>query len=203
MPKKCVALYSRPKKARYARCTVELEPHVLRIYSPDGQCRRLYLDGACFSVRDAACEQRFVRHLILQLHGEVADLITPPDEGAIAPRAARLPSISASTTIIDSGALDTVADWLQGRGRLSGRTIAELARLAVIASPQFAIMIGEWAGQMAVESLLDRLNVTPMRTSASVRDSLRPLELAARTSPRVADALVAALSRSSLLLRRS
>lgn len=157
------------------------------------------LNGARFSIRDAACEQRFVRHLRLHLPGEVVELITPPDEGAIAPRAARLPRVPETVTIVDAASWEALADWLRSRGRLGGRTMADLARLALIATPQFAITIGEFAGQLAVE--LNSLAANPMRTSASLRESLKPLEDAARQSPRVADALVAALSRSSLLLR--
>jgi len=197
--RKCRALYTKAEPKRRSRCTVELEPTLLRIHPPGGPSRRLGLNGAHFSIRDAACEQRFVRHLILHLPGEVADLITPPDEGAIAPRAARLPNISSNVIILDTPAWEALAGWLRGRGRLDGRTVLELARLAVIATPQFAITIGEFAAQLAVDRTRPIAN--PMRTNATLRESLRPLEQAARTSPRVADALVAALSRSSLLLR--
>ncbi len=197
--RKCRALYRKAQPQRRSRSTLELEPTQLRIWQPNGQARRLGLNGCRFSIRDAACEQRFVRHLLLHLPGEVVDLITPPDEGAIAPRAARLPSVGDNVTIVDGSAWEALADWLASRGRLSGRTVTELARLALIATPQFAITIGEWAGQLAVERT--RVMANPMRTPASLRESLKPLEQAARTSPRVADALVAALSRSSLLLR--
>lgn len=163
--------------------------------------RRVGLNGARFTIRDAACEQRFVRHLRLHLPGEVVELITPPDEGAIAPRAARLPRVPETLTIVNAGAWEALADWLASRGRLAGRTMTDLARLALIATPQFAIAIGEFAGELAVE--LNCLAANPMRTSASLRESLRPLEQAARHSPRVADALVAALSRSSLLMRKT
>lgn len=162
---------------------------------PDGRSRTLFLNGSRFAVRDAACSQRFVRHLKLYLRGERADLITPPDEGSIAPRAAQLPGVPDDSLIVDRAAWEAVADWMAGGGRLGGRSIAELARLACVATAQFALVLGEWAAQVAIEMSWERRG--PMRVAGDVRHSLRPLELAAGHNPRAAEALVAALSHTS------
>ena len=126
------------------------------------------------------------------LSSDRADLITPPDEGAIAPRGARLPAAPDSAAVVDASEWDALADWLRSGGRLGGRTVAELARLACIASPQFAVVIGEVAAKVAAEMIWEDRG--PMRRSANMRHSLRPLQEAARANPRAADALVAALA---------
>lgn len=163
---------------------------------PDGRCRTLFLNGSRYAVRDAAHAQRFVRHLKLYLRGDRADLITPPDEGAIAPRAAQLPGVPDDSVVVDIHAFEAVADWIEGGGRLAGRTVAELARLAAVASAPFAITLGEWAAQVALEMSWERRR-GPMRVAGDLRHSLRPLELAAHDYPRAAEALVAALSHTS------
>jgi len=192
---RCRALYSKAH-ARVARARVELEQDVLYLRTADGRLQSLVLNGARFAVRDATRAQRFVRHLKLYLVEGRADLITPPDEGAIAPRAAQLPVAPDGAVVVHAYAWDAVVDWLRGGGRLGGRTIAELARLAAVATPQFAITLGEWAAQVAMELTWERRG--PMRTCGSdVIGSLRPLEEAARVHPSAADALIAALSRSA------
>jgi len=185
-------LYSRPARAPAPRALVELEGDILRLGLSDGRWRSLLLDGARFAARDAACTQRFVRHLKLYLIDGRADLITPPDEGAIAPRAAQLPGVPEDSIVVDAGAWETLVDWLRSGGRLGGRTIAELARLACIASTQFAITVGEWAARVALEGGWERSG--PMRSGLDPRESLRPLEEAAWRSPSAAEALVAAMS---------
>lgn len=121
-------------------------------------------------------------------------MITPPETGAIAPRALGLPGVPDDVAIVEIDEWDAVLDWLHGHCRLSGRTVRELAQLACIASPQFAIAIGEWAARVAAEMTWE--NRGPMRGGAvDLRFSLRPLEEAARRSPRAQDALVAAYSR--------
>jgi len=62
----------------------------------------------------------------------------------------------------------------------------------VIATPQFAIAIGEVAAQVALEMIWERNG--PLRGGADLAHSLRPLYDAARRSPRASDALVAALA---------
>jgi hypothetical protein len=194
---RCRGLYKAQR--RQPRARLELERDILRICLPDGRWRPLFLNGARFAVRDAARGRRFVRHLKLYLTDGRADLITPPDEGAIAPRAAQLPGVPDGAITVDRDGFEAVADWLQGGGRLGGRTVAELARLASIASAQFAITLGEWAAQVAMEMTWDRRG--PLRGGSDLRHPLRPLEEAANRHPRAAEALVAALSRSSRFRR--
>jgi hypothetical protein len=120
-------------------------------------------------------------------------MITPPDQGAIAPRALRLPAVPDDVAILEVNAWEAVFDWLRKGCRLAGRTVRELANLACIATPQFAIAIGEWAAHVAREMTWE--NGGPMRGGGvDLRFSLRPLEEAARKSPRAQDALVAAYS---------
>jgi hypothetical protein len=184
---------------------LELERDLLLLTMPDGRWRGVSLNGARFAVTDAACAQRFVRHLSIAVtddrgDDDRVDLITPPDEGAIAPRAARLPGVPDEAAVVDVDVWEAAVDWLRGGGRLGGRSVAELARLACIATPQFALAIGEWAAQVAVEMIWERSG--PMRGGADLRHALHALQVAARTSPRAADALVAALACSAALRRR-
>ena len=166
------------------------------IVPADGRKRRVVLDGIQFEIRDAASASRFVRHLSLHHGSDRIDLITPPDEGSIAPRAARMPEVPKNVVIIDGAAWEVVADWLRSGGRLNGRTVAELACLACVASPRFAVIIGEWAAEVAHEMNWERNG--PMRASGDARHTLRPLVEAAARSVRAADALVAALSRGAV-----
>jgi hypothetical protein len=179
-------------RARAPRARIELEGDVLRVGLADGRWRNLTLDGARFAARDAACAQRFVRHLKLYLVDGRADLITPPDEGAIAPRAAQLPGVPEDAFVVETSTWESVVDWMRSGGRLGGWTIAELARLCCIASAQFAITVGEWAARVALDAAWEQGG--PMRSGCDPRWSLRPLEEAAAHSPRAADALVAALA---------
>lgn len=195
---RCRALYAKPP-AHSARARVELARDVLFLEMPDGRSRTMLLNGARFAVRDATRARRFVRHLKLYLADGRADLITPPEEGCIAPRAAQLPDVPDDATIVDAHAWEALVDWLQGGGRLGGRSIGELARLAAIASAQFAITLGEWAAQVAFEMTWERRG--PLRGGSELQHSLRPLEEAANRHPRAADALIAALSHSSGRLR--
>ncbi len=175
---------------------VELERDALLLTWPDGNRRLVALNGARVAVRDATACQRFVRHLaIIGQHGRT-DLITPPERGTIAPRAAGLPGVPEDAAVVESGEWETVADWVNGGGRPGGRTVADLARLACIATSQFAITLGEWAAQVAHEMTWERQG--PMRSGAGLRHSLRPLEEAAARSARAGEALVAALSRTAV-----
>ncbi len=191
-----VALYRRAVR-RPPRARLELEASSLVVTIAEGRVRRIGLNGARFVVRDATRDQRFVRHLTLLLPAERVDLMTPSEEGAIAPRAARLPGVPKDAIVVEVAAWEAAVDWLQSGGRLGGRTVTELARLACAATPQFAIAIGEWAAQVAVEMTWERAG--PMRGGGELRELLRPLEAAATRSARAADALVAALARSSRL----
>jgi hypothetical protein len=180
------------------RARVEIGADWLRLTAADGRARELALAGAQVSVVDATSAQRCVRHLHVASAAGVLDLITPPEQGSIAPRAAALPRAPDDAAVVDREVLDTLGAWLLGAGRLGGRTIEELARLARLASPAFALVIGERAGQIAVETTWQWGG--PMRGGAlgdDVRRRLRPLEEAARDSDRAAEALVAALAVSS------
>lgn len=187
---KCTALYSNSLPAPARRTQVELARDDLFLSFPDGRWERMHLHGCCFRAGDAACSQRFVRHLVLENGWLRIDLITPPERGAIAPRAAGIPSAPRDAAVIEPGAWEVLADWLHSGGRLAGRTVADLARLACVATPQFAVIIGELAARVAAELSWERCG--PMRGSGGIINALAPLVDAARTSPRAADALMAA-----------
>jgi hypothetical protein len=198
---RCKALYSHVSRMRHPRAALELERDRFLLTLADGRWRGLHLHGARFFVRDASYTQRFVRHLALWMPEGRADLITPPDEGAIAPRAAGLPVVPEPAIVLEAPVWEAAVEWMRGGGRLGGRTVGELARIACIATAQFAIAIGEWAAEVAAEMSWER--VGPMRSGGDMRHSLRPLHEAARRSPRAADALTAAMARSSALVRRA
>lgn len=180
------------------RTRVEIGGRALHLTLPDGRAREFGLAGTDLAVADATFARRFVRHMRLWSSAEAVQFITPPEEGAIAPRAAQLPRAPEDAGIIDRHTFDTVHEWVVSGGRLGGRTIEELARLARLATSAFAAVIGERAAQMAVETIWPFGG--PMRGGATgddVRRQLRPLEVAARDSDRAAEALVAALAASS------
>ena len=193
---RCAPLYSHAATERFRRARVELAGDTIFLTSPDGRQRNLRLHGCHFRTLDATCSQRFVRQLILRWpsHHGIArvDLITPPDQGTIAPRVARLPSAPDDAAVLEAPAWDAIAGWLARGGRIASHTVAELARLACIATPHFARALGEIAARAAAELLWE--DCGPMRGSGGVRNPLRPFEEAARHSPRAADALLAALS---------
>lgn len=193
-----VPLIRAPGRTR-SRTRLEIGGGALHLTPPDGRAREFALAGADLAVADATFARRFVRHLLLSTAAGDVHLITPPEEGAIAPRAAELPRAPDDAGILDRHAFDTLADWLASGARLGGRTIEELARLARLATSAFAAVIGERAAQMARETIWAFGG--PMRGGATgddVRHRLRPLELAARDSDRAAEALVAALAASAL-----
>jgi hypothetical protein len=187
-----------PARVAWTRSVVELDPCALLIGGADGW-QRVELLGARWRVDDAACARRFVRRLTIVCESGALELITPPDEGSIAPRAARLPVVSDDALIVDARIWETLADWVVAGGRLGGRTVAELARLACVASPVFAVAIGETVAQLAVELAWERLG--PMRSAfgGDLRWLLRPLEEEARESERASEAFIAALSRFALI----
>ncbi|MEM9488014.1 MAG: hypothetical protein AAGC55_02655, partial [Myxococcota bacterium] len=119
------------------------------------------------------------------------DFITPPEVGTIAPRAARLPGVHLGrAAVLEASHWEAIATWLVAGGRLAGLTVAELARLACVATPRFAETLGSYAARAAGELGWERCG--PMRDSGGLRNPLRPLEEAARQSPSAADALAAA-----------
>jgi hypothetical protein len=138
--------------------------------------------------------------LLLERDHERHVIITPPDHGAVAPNVVRLPEAPDDAAIVDDHAWDALADWITGGGRLAGCSIADLARLAAIATPQFAVLIGEVAAQRALELVWATRG--PLRGAGDVESALHPLIAAARHSPRVAEALVAALAHAAGALPR-
>jgi hypothetical protein len=190
----------RRSRALYRDVTLEPVPRAhlalgsseLSMQMPDGQHRCVVLDGATIGVSDASFRRRFVRMLTVERPGERCAIITPPDHGAIAPRAVPLPQAPDDAAVVEDGPWEAVVGWLTSGGRLAGRTVAELASLALVATPQFAIAIGEVAAQVALEMIWEQAG--PLRGGADLDHSLYPLYDAARRSPRASDALVAAMA---------
>ncbi len=202
------ALYRDPVPFRPARAEVQLEPDALTIRMPDGRWLRFSLDG-CTPVAsdgfvvariDVRTERRFVRMLALeQLHARIV-VITPPDQGAVAPNVVRVPEAPPEAAILDVRDFDALCDWVLGGGRLAACAIVDLARLAAIASPQFAAVIGEVAAQRALELVWAARG--PLRGGSDLESALRPLSEAAKHSHRAAEALMAALAHASGIARR-
>lgn len=151
--------------------------------------------------------RRFVRMLILEREpnsgGRGSDrivVITPPDHGAVAPNVVFLPEAPPDAAIIDERAWEALADWLLGGGRLAACSVADLARLACIATPQFAVLIGEVAAQRALEHVWDAHG--PLRGGGDLDSVLQPLADAAKHSQRASEALVSALSHAAGASRR-
>ena len=177
---------------------------------PDGRQRRQSLDGCAATLTDGFVarragndtrpERRFVRMLVLDREHECTVIITPPDRGAVAPNVVRLPEAPEEAAIVDDTAWDALADWVMGGGRLAGCSIADLARLAAIATSRFAAVIGEVAAQRALE--LSWAMAGPLRGGSDVDLALDPLASAARRSPRVAEALIAARAHAAGATRR-
>jgi hypothetical protein len=189
-------LYARAAPRPSAKALLEIEESVLHLTTPEGRTMRVGLAGAQFTVSDATRSQRFVRHLALRVGQQGLDLITPPEQGAIAPRALRLPVAPEHAIVIDTGVWETTVGWLQSGGRLHGLTIYELARLACVATSQFAVAIGERAASIASDMMWERRG--PMRSGGDLRNTLQPFEEAARRSVRAAEALMAALAMGTL-----
>lgn len=186
--------------ASVPRAEVALAGSELTLEVRGGGSRWIDLDGCEHEVVDAAFQRRFVRMLTLERDGERVALVTPPDQGAIAPRVARLPSAPEDACVVDDEPWQVVVDWVRGGGRLSGLSVGELARLATVATPPFALIIGEVAAQVAFEMVWEQAG--PLRGGAALSDSLAPLQRAARVSPRAAEALVAALAACAALRHR-
>ena len=186
------ALYRDDTMRPSPRTEVTVEGSELALHLPDGRWRQLQLDGTSNLIGDATCRRRFVRMVTIERLGESTALITPPELASIAPRAAHLPAAPDDAMVVETSAWEAVADWIASGGRLAGRTIDELARLACIASAPFAVTIGEVCAQVARD--LARLARGPLRGVHDALEWLRPLQIAARSSPRAEEALVAALA---------
>ena len=138
--------------------------------------------------------------LLIEGAGTRACVITPPDQGAVAPNVVRVPEAPAEAAVVDTHAWEALAEWLLGGGRLAACSIVELARLACIAASQFAIVIGEVAAQRALELAWARGG--PLRGGSDVETSLQPLIDAAKSSPRAGEALISALAYAAGAKRR-
>ena len=198
------ALYRDPASFRPARAEVQLDSDVLLLTMPDGRARRHLLDGCSATLVDGFMvtrgpaidrRRRFVRMLVLERDHERCAIITPPEHGAVAPNVVRLPEAPDDAAIIDDHAWDPLAEWIMGGGRLAGWPITDLARLAAIASPQFAVLIGEVAAERALELVWAARG--PLRGVGDLESALHPLVHAARQSARVAEALVAAFAHAA------
>jgi hypothetical protein len=186
------ALYRDPERVSAPRAELTLAWSELTVHYHDGTSRWIDLDGCANDVVDAAFRRRFVRMLTIERDSEGLALITPPDRAAIAPRVAHLPPAPEDAAVLDDETWQVLVGWVRGGGRLSGLSVEELASLAMIASPPFALIIGEVAAQVALDMIWEHGG--PLRGGVEVADSLAPLERAARVSVRAAEALVAALA---------
>jgi hypothetical protein len=194
------ALYRDPVPFRPARAEVVLEADVLVLRMPDGRSRRHPMHGTELHVQDGIVtvygnhrpHRRFVRMLILENKQQRTTLITPPERGAVAPGVVLLPEAPAEAAILDDPPFEALAEWVSGGGRLGACAIDDLARLAAIASSQFAMLIGEVAGQRALE--LVAIASGPQRGWLDIDTALQPLMDMARSSTRAAEALVSALA---------
>jgi len=206
------ALYRDPAPFRPARAEVQLDADALLLTMPDGRQRRHALDGHAAAALDgffiergapraaARPERRFVRMLTLERDTERHVIISPPDHGAVAPNVVRLPEAPDDAAIVDDHAWDALADWIVGGGRFAACSIGDLARLAVIATSRFAATIGQVAAQRAFEMMWTARG--PLRGADDLEAALHPFVLAARQSPRVAEALRAARAHAGTTPRR-
>jgi hypothetical protein len=209
------ALYADPVPFRSARAEVQLDADVLVLRMPDGRQRQHALHGMTATTIDGAVsvrvdvpgsaivawERRFVRMLVLESEdGNRVVVITPPDRGAVAPNVVRVPEAPSEAAIVDDSAWEALAEWMLCGGRLAAWAMDDLARLAVIASAQFAALIGEVAAQRALELVWAERG--PLRSGSDFDDALQPLADAARVSVRAGDALFAALAHAAGIARR-
>ncbi|HTJ42737.1 MAG TPA: hypothetical protein VL463_11625 [Kofleriaceae bacterium] len=185
------ALY-RDDRLVSARAHVALDAAEMMVALPGCAPRRISLDGASAQIVDAEHRRRFVRMLTIDRGSDRTALITPPERGAIAPRIVPMPRAPDDAAIVDERVWDVVAEWVMRGGRLAGLTVAELASLAAIATPHFAVVLGEIAAAAALELVWEE--VGPLRGGVDVDASLQPLYEAARASVRASEALVAALA---------
>ena len=199
------ALYRDPIPFTTARADIQLDADALIVHTPDGRMRRYALDGCAASAVDGCrsrndFERRFVRMLVLERDSDRTVMITPPEHGAVAPNVLRLPEAPADAAVVETTAWEAISDWILGGGRLAACAIADLARLATVATSSFAALIGEVAAQRALELAWSHRG--PLRSGMDLDTSLQPLVDAARTSPRAGEALVSALSHAAGQARR-
>ena len=224
------ALYRDPVPYRPARAEVHLDADALQLAMPDGRVRWHRLDGVFATTSDGfvlephsspqrlargsselipqrlvelvapRLRRRFVRMLIIECERERVVIITPPDHGAVAPGVVHMPEAPPDAAIVEPRTWEALADWLLAGGRLAACSISELARLSSIATPQFAVLLGEVAAQRALEYVWAETG--PLRGGFDLDSALQPLVDAAKTSARASEALVSALSHAAGARRR-
>jgi hypothetical protein len=203
------ALYQDPVPFKSACAKVQLDADVLLVEMPDGWNRRHVLDGAVAMIDDAfvvarrdggRVERRFVRRLMIERGNRTFAVITRPEQGAVAPNVVRVPEAPHDAAIVEGPTWEALAEWLVGGGRLGALSVADLARLACIATPQFAVVIGEVAAQRALD--LVWVATGPLRGLHDLDAALQPLVDAARHSPRAAEALISALAHAAGVTQR-
>ena len=192
------------------RAEVQIDADMLWLRTHDGRIRRHALHGCepyvldgCYITRDTPASQypwgarRFVSMLVLDSETVI---ITPPDRGAVAPIVVPVPEAPTSAWIVEAPAWAVLADWVCSGGRLGAWSLEDLARLATIASTPFASLIGEVAAQRALE--LAWATRGPLRGGPDLENALQPFVDAARTSSRVAEALISAFAHAAGVRRR-
>jgi hypothetical protein len=220
------ALYRDLVPYRPERASVQLDVDTLILAMPNSSYRRHPLDGCLATIADGFVAERsargsepqititarhgapivprvlrrFVRMLVLEREGERIVVITPPEQGAVAPNVVFLPEAPADAAIVDIGSWDALADWLLSGGRLSACSIADLSRLACIATPQFAVLIGEVVAQRALEHVWAASG--PLRGGQDLDSALQPLVDAAKQNARAGEALTSALAHAAGATRR-
>jgi hypothetical protein len=222
------ALYRDDVPFRPARADIILESDALVIHMPDGRTRRHHLHGAVANTTDGYVAdrsargsspeivripggtahvtpprvlRRFVRMLVLETESATrVHVITPPDQGAVAPNVVSVPEAPGDAAIVDRRVWDALHDWVAAGGRLAAFSITELARLASIATSQFAALIGEVAAQRALEGVWSASG--PLRMGFDLESALQPLVDAAKHWPRANEALVSALAHTAGAGRR-
>jgi hypothetical protein len=198
------ALYRDPIPFHSARAELQLDADRLVLRMPDGRLRHHELHGYVAATLDGFVRtphrRHFVRMLDLERGHERLAVITPPEHGAVAPNVVRIPEAPADAAIVEPGVWEVLADWMLSGGRLAACTIEDLARLVVIATTQFAMLIGEVAAERALELAWGARG--PLRSAGDLESSLRPLACAATDSPRAAEALVSAHAHAAGATRR-
>jgi hypothetical protein len=194
------ALYRDPEPWLPPRADVQLDSDTLYLRA-EGRTYRHFLHGCtpavldgCFVTRD---QRRFVRMLVLD---DRTVIITPPDRGAVAPHVVPVPEAPSDAWIVETHAWEVLAEWMLCGGRLGACTIDDLARLATIASREFASLIGEVAAQRAIE--LSWPMRGPLRGGTDLDIALQPFVEAARSSQRAAEALISAFAHAAGARRR-
>lgn len=214
------ALYRAPAVFCPARADVQLGADALHVTFPDGKTRRMSLHDTAASTDDGCVVQkvglapraprpgepnpepprlrRFVRMLVVERGRETLTVITPPEQGAVAPSVVHVAEAPTDAAIVSRTVWESLSDWLLSGGRLAACAIGDLARLAQIATASFAAVIGEVCAQRALELV----GGGPLRGGLDVESALHPLSSAARTSARANEALLSARAHAAGETRR-